>query len=61
MNSKRNIAVITTMLRSGGELRCVPADSDLYGSFLYRSGTLMDLFDSSLYRGSKFEFEVLDV
>ena len=42
-------------------MRCVPADADLYGSFLYRSGTLMDLFDSSLYRGGKFEFEVLDV
>ena len=37
------------------------ADSDLFGSFLYRSGTLMDLFDSSLYRGGKFEFEVLEI
>ena len=46
MNSKRSIAVITTMLRSGGELRCVSADSDLFGSFLYRSG--------------KREFEVLE-
>eukprot|EP01046_Picozoa_sp_COSAG06_P005353 COSAG06_NODE_238_length_19422_cov_16.417741_15_plen_99_part_00 len=53
MNSKRNIAVVKTMLRSGGELRCVPADSDLYGSFLYRSGTLMDLFGSFLCRSGK--------
>ena len=33
---------------------------DLFGSFLYRSGTLMDLFCSFLYRSGKLEFEVLE-